>query len=132
MWRGGGGGGRRRGGGGGVGVGGLVKVGVGVDQGVGGGVLGEEGQHVSGARGAAGHVVSFQGHVLAPVHDGVEVQIEVPAGVGDEVGGQHRAAERGQQCLLAGVVGAGGGGGERGGFGERGQPGGKGGGGGGG
>ena len=55
---------------------GLGHVGVGVDQGVGAGVFGEEGQHRPGALGAARHVVLFQDRVLAPVHHGVEVQVE--------------------------------------------------------
>ena len=55
---------------------GFGQVGVGVDQGAGGGVFGEEGEHRAGALGAAGHVVLFQHRVIAPVHDGVEVQVQ--------------------------------------------------------
>jgi len=77
-------------------LGGFGQVGVGVDQGLAGAVLGEERQHRAGALGAAGHVVLFQGDVVAPVHDGVEVQVQVAAGVGDQVGGQHRLAQGGE------------------------------------
>src|SRR5207244_2887199 len=57
-------------------LGGFGDVGVGVDEVVGAAVLGEEGEHGAGALGAGGHVVAFQDGVLAPVHDGVEVQVE--------------------------------------------------------
>ena len=59
-----------------AGLGGLGEVGVGVDQVVGAGVLGEEGQHRAGPLGAFGHVVLLEHGVVAPVHDGVEVQVE--------------------------------------------------------
>jgi hypothetical protein len=59
-----------------AGLGGLVQVGVGVDEVVGAGVLGEEGQHTAGPLRALGHVVLFQRRVVAPVQDRVEVQVE--------------------------------------------------------
>src|SRR5204863_8501049 len=49
-------------------LGGLGQVGVGVDEVVGAGVLGEEGGHGRGPLGAGGHVVLFQHGVVAPVH----------------------------------------------------------------
>src|SRR5262249_8340248 len=57
-------------------LGGFGQVGVGVDEVVGAGVLGEEGEHGAGALGAGGHVALFQDRVVSPVHDGVEVQVE--------------------------------------------------------
>ena len=45
-------------------VAGLEQVGVGIDQGGGGGVLGEEGEHRGGALGAAGDIVLLQDRVL--------------------------------------------------------------------
>ncbi len=96
----------------------LSQVRVGVDEGLARAVLGEERQHRAGALRAAGDVVLVEGHVLAPVHDGMEVQVEVPGGVSDEVGRQHRLAERGEEGGLAGVVEPVGVGGERGGFGK--------------
>src|SRR6266511_1643817 len=44
----------------------LGDVGACVDEVVGAGVLGEEGQHAAGALGAAGDVVAFQRRVVAP------------------------------------------------------------------
>jgi hypothetical protein len=46
---------------------GFGNVGVGVDQVVGAGVLGEEGKHGAGSLGAGGHVVLLQGGVVALV-----------------------------------------------------------------
>ena len=70
-------------------LGGFGEVGVGVDQGLAGAVLREERQHRLGALGTCWYVVFFQGGVLAPVHDGVEVQVQVAAGVGDQVRRDH-------------------------------------------
>ena len=84
---------------------GLGQVGVGIQQGVGGGVLGEEGEHRAGALGPAGHVVLFRHRVLAPVHDGVEVQVERLA-LG-EPGRDGGLVQRGQEGGLPGVLAAG-------------------------
>ena len=65
----------------------------------------------------------FQGDVLAPVHDGVEVQVQVAAGVGDQVRADHRFAQRGEQRGLPGVVEPVGVAGQRGGLGQRGESG---------
>ena len=85
-------------------LGGLGDVGVGVDQVVGAAVLGEEGQHGAGALGAGGHVVLFQGGVGAPVHDGVEVQVEDGLVAGGQAGADHRGVQGGQEPPLV-VVG---------------------------
>ncbi len=77
---------------------GLGQVGVGVDEVAGLAVVGEEGEHRLGALAAAGHVVGLQGHVVAVVHDRVEVQVEV--GPGGLPGADHRRAERGEQALV--------------------------------
>src|SRR5208283_5008751 len=79
---------------------GLGQVGVGVDQVVGAGVLGEEGQHRPGALGPGGHVVLFQGGVVAPVHDGVEVQVEDRFLGGGEALGDHLLVQGGQEPQL--------------------------------
>ena len=100
---------------------GLGQVGVGVDQGVGPGVFGEEGQHRAGALGPAGHVVLFQHRVAAPVHHGVEVQVQRFA-VGQPCG-QGRLVQGGQECRLPRVLQPVGVGGQGGGLGQRGQPG---------
>ena len=104
-----------------AGLGGLGDVGVGVDEVVGAGVLGEERQHAAGALGTPWHVVLFQRGVFAPVHDGVEVQVEVAA-LG-EAGGEHLAVERGEEAALAFVGEPVAVGGQRGRLGQRGQPG---------
>ncbi len=106
-----------------VGLDGLGQVGVGIDQGLAGAVLGEKRQHRAGALGTAGHVVLVQCHFFAPVHDGVKVQVEVAAGVGEQVGAQQRLAQRGEQPRLVDVLAPVGVGGQRGGLGQRGQPG---------
>ncbi len=72
-----------------AGLAGFGKVGVGVDEVVGAGVLGEEGQHGAGALGSGGHVVLLQRGVVAPVHDGVEVQVEDRVLGGGEPGVDH-------------------------------------------
>ena len=100
---------------------GFGQVGVGVDQGVGGGVFGEEGQHRPGALGAAGHVVLFQDRVLAPVHDGVEVQVErFPL---CEPGRDGGLVQRGQERGLPGMLQPVGVGGQRGGLRQGREPG---------
>jgi hypothetical protein len=100
---------------------GLGQVGVGVEQGVGAGVFGEEGQHRAGALGPAGHVVLLQHRVAAPVHHGVEVQVQRLA-VGQPCG-QGGLVQGGQQCRLPRVLEPVGVGGQGGGLGQRGQPG---------
>jgi hypothetical protein len=85
-----------------VGLGGLGQVGVGVEQGVGVGVLGEESQHAAGALGTPWHVVLFQRGVVAPVHHGVEVEVDFVAG--GQSGGQGRRVECGQERPLFGVL----------------------------
>ncbi len=102
-------------------LGGFGQVGVGVEQGVGVGVLGEEGQHAAGALRARGHVVLVQRGVLAPVHDGVEVQVQHLAG--GQAGGDGGLVQRGQELLLLGVLQAVGVGGQRGRLGQGGEPG---------
>jgi len=87
-------------------LGGLGDVGVGVDEVVGAAVLGEEGQHGAGALGAGGHVVLFQGGVGAPVHDGVEVQVEDCLVGGGEPAGDHLGVEGGEEGALVVVAGA--------------------------
>ena len=100
---------------------GLQQVGVGVDQGVRDGVLGEEGEHRGGALGAAGDVVLFEDRVLPVVHDGVEVQVEVrPLG---DAPRRHGAPERPEQSRLHAVVAAVGVVGQGGGLGDRAQAG---------
>ncbi len=96
---------------------GLGQVGVGVDQGVGAGVFGEEGEHRAGAMGPAGHVVLLQHRVVTVVHDGVEVQVERLA-VG-QPGGQRRFVQGGQERGLPGVLEPVGVGGQRGGLRQR-------------
>ena len=81
-------------------LGGLGQVGVGVDQVMGAGVLGEEGQHRPGALRARGHVVLFQGRVMAPVHDGVEVQVEDRLPGGGQAGRDHLLVQGGQEPQL--------------------------------
>ena len=98
---------------------GLGQVGVGVEQGVAAGVLGEEGQHAAGALGPAGHVVLLQCRVVAPVRDGVEVQVHCFA-VG-EPGRDGGLVQGGQECCLPAVLEPVGVGGQRGGLGQRGQ-----------
>jgi len=100
---------------------GLRQVGVGIQQGVGAGVFGEEGQHAACALGAARHVVLFQHRVVAPVHDRVEVQVERLA-VG-QPGGQCRFVEGGQERGLPGVLQPVGVGGQRGGLRQGREPG---------
>jgi hypothetical protein len=100
---------------------GLGQVGVGVDQGVGAGVLGEEGQRASGALGPPGYVVAFQDRIVAPVHDCVEVQVERFA-LG-EPGRQGGLVQGGQERGLPGVFEPVGVGGQRGGLRQCGQPG---------
>ena len=94
---------------------GFGQVGVGVEQGVGVGVFGEEGQHAAGALRACGHVVLFQGGVLAPVHDRVEVQVEHLAG--GQARGDARLVQGGEEGALFGVLEPVGVGGQRGGLG---------------
>ena len=55
---------------------GFGQIGVGVDHLGRGVVLGEEGEHGPGALAAGGHVVLFEGDLVAVVADGVEVQVE--------------------------------------------------------
>ena len=81
-------------------LGGFGEVGVGVDEVVGAGVLGEEGQHRPGALGPGGDVVLFQRGVLAPVHDGVEVQVEDGLAAAGEPGGDHGGVQRGEERAL--------------------------------
>jgi hypothetical protein len=81
-------------------LGGLGEVGAGVDQVAGAGVLGEEGQDRAGALGAGGNVVLFQGGVVAPVHDGVEVQVEDRLAGGGEPAGDHLLVQGGQEPQL--------------------------------
>ena len=57
-------------------LGGLGQVGVGVDQVVRAGVLREEGQHAARTLRPGGHVVLFQGGIVAPRHHGVKIQVE--------------------------------------------------------
>jgi DDE superfamily endonuclease len=96
------------------------QVGVRVEQCVGGCVLGEEGQHASGALGAAGHVVLFEHRVIAQVHDGVEVQVECFSL--SESGGQGGPVQGGQERSLLAVLEPVGVGGQRGGLRQGGQP----------
>jgi hypothetical protein len=98
---------------------GLGQVSVGIQQGVGASVLGEEGEHRAGALGAARHVVLLQHRVLAPVHYGVEVQVQRLAA--RQPGGQGGLVEGGQEHGLPAVLEPVGVGGQRGGFGQRGQ-----------
>ena len=100
-------------------LGGLGEIGVGVQQGVGAGVFGEEGEHRAGALGAGRHVVAFQRGVLAPVHDGVEVQVQCLAG--GQPGSQRGLVEGGQERRLPAVLEPVGVGGQGGGLGQRGQ-----------
>ena len=104
-----------------VGLAGLGQVGVGVEQGVAVGVLGEERQDAAGALGTARHVVLFQRRVLTPVHHRVKVQVDLLPG--GQPGGQGRFVQRGQEALLLGVLEPVGVGGQRGGLGQRDQPG---------
>ena len=89
-----------------AGLAGFGHVGVGVDQVVGAAVLGEEGQHGAGALGAGGHVVFLQRGVVAPVHDGVEVQVEDRVVGGGQPGVDHFGVEGGQEPALVVVAGA--------------------------
>ena len=86
-----------------AGLGGLGHVGVGVDEVVGAGVLREERQHRAGALGPGGHVVLLEGGVAAPVHDGVEVQVEDRLARGGQAGADHLLVQGGQEPLLVGV-----------------------------
>ena len=56
---------------------GFGTIGVGVDQVMGSAVLSEESQNGAGALGTGRHVVLLKGGVVAPVHHGVEVQVEI-------------------------------------------------------
>jgi hypothetical protein len=76
----------------------LGEVGVGVDEIASHPVVGEEGEHRLGALGAAGHVVGLKGHIVAVVHDRVEVQVELAAC--SLPGCDHGRAEGGQQALV--------------------------------
>src|SRR6266704_613273 len=87
-------------------LGGFGDVGVGVDEVVGAGVLGEEGEHGAGALGAGGYVVAFQGGVLSPVHDGVEVQVEDGLLGGGQPGRDHGGVQAGEEGALVVVAGA--------------------------
>ena len=89
-----------------AGLAGFGEVGVGVDEVVGAGVLGEEGEHGAGALGAGGHVVFLQHRVVTPVHDGVEVQVEDRVGGGGEPGVDHLRVQGGQEAALVVVAGA--------------------------
>ena len=95
-------------------LGGLGQIGVGVDEVVGAGVLGEERQYGAGALAAGGYVVFFQGGIASPVHDGVEVQVEDGLLGGGEPGVDHPGVQSGQELALVlvgqpvGVVGQGG------------------------
>ena len=81
-------------------LGGLRQVRVGVDEVMGSSVLGEEGQHRAGALRARGHVMLFQGRVVAPVHDGVEVQVEDRLAGGGQPGADHLLVQGGQEPQL--------------------------------
>ena len=89
-----------------AGLAGLGHVGVGVEQVVGAAVLGEEGQHRAGALGAGGHVVFLQHRVLAPVHDGVEVQVEDRVLSGGQPAVDHVGVQGGEEAALMLVAGA--------------------------
>ena len=82
---------------------GLGQVGAGVDQVMSAGVLGEEGQHRPGPLRAGGHVVLFQGGIAAPVHDGVEVQVEDRFAAGGQARADHLPVEGGEEALLVSV-----------------------------
>jgi hypothetical protein len=77
----------------------LGEVGVGVEQVVGRGVLGEEAQDRAGALGALDDVVLLERGVLAPVHDRVEVEVEV--GALDQPRPHHRGVQPCQERALA-------------------------------
>ncbi len=81
-------------------LGGLGQVGVAVDEVVRAGVLGEEGQHGPGALGPRGDVVLFQHRIAAPVHDGVEVQVEDRLFRGGQPAADHLLVQGGQEPLL--------------------------------
>jgi hypothetical protein len=87
-----------------AGLGGLGDVGVGVDQVVRAGVLGEERQHGPGALRTGWHVVFFQDWIVSPVHDGVEVQVEDRLLAAGQPVLDHGGVQRGQEPLLV-VVG---------------------------
>ncbi len=87
-----------------AGLGGLGQVGACVDEVVGAGVLGEEGQHTAGPLGPFGHVVLFQDGVVAPVQDRVEVQVEDRLLAGGQPRRDHVLVQGGQQGALV-VVG---------------------------
>ena len=82
----------------------LGEVGVGVDQVVRAGVLREEGQHAARTLRPGGHVVLFQGGIVAPCHHGVKIQVENCLVAGGEPAGDHLLVEGGQEPLLV-VVG---------------------------
>ena len=67
---------------------------------MGAGVLGEERQHGPGPLGPGGDVVLFQGGIVAPRHDGVEVQVEDGLVAGGEPAGDHLGVQGGQEPLL--------------------------------
>jgi hypothetical protein len=89
----------------------LGEVGVGVDQVVRAGVLREEGQHAARTLRPGGHVVLFQGGIVAPCHHGVKIQVENGLVARGEPAGDHLLVQGGQEPLLvvvgqpAGVVG---------------------------
>ena len=85
-----------------TGLGGLGDVGVAVDEVVGAGVLGEEGEYRAGALGPGGHVMLFQHRVTAPVHDRVEVQVEDGLLVRGEPGADHLGVQGGQEAPAGG------------------------------
>ena len=85
-------------------LGGLGDAGVGVEEVVRAGVLGEEGEYRAGPLGAPGDVVLFQDRVVSPVQDGVEVQVEDRLLAGRQALAGHFLVEGGQEPLLV-VVG---------------------------
>src|SRR6266705_27325 len=58
------------------------------------------------ALGAGGYVVAFQGGVLSPVHDGVEVQVEDGLLGGGQPGRDHGGVQAGEEGALVVVAGA--------------------------
>ena len=56
-----------------------------------------------GALRAGGDVVLFQGRVAAPVHDGVEVQVEDRLVRGGQPAADHLLVQGGQEALLVSV-----------------------------
>ena len=100
---------------------GFGDVGVGVDHVAGGVVLGEEGEHGTGALGAPGDVMLFQDGLVAVVADGVEVAVEAFL-AGRQAEGPQRADQPGQQLLVAVAADPPGVGAQVGGLGQGGQP----------